>query len=94
MFFAAVAMRDDPSLVGKPVAVGGCALESFASFLTGMTWCAFATVVRCMCMHLQVGGKSMISTANYEARTFGVRSAMPGFIAVRVCQPQHRHNLS
>ena len=86
MFFAAVAMRDDPSLVGKPVAVGGCALESFASFLTG--------IALMRCMHLQVGGKSMISTANYEARTFGVRSAMPGFIAVRVCQPQHRHNLS
>jgi DNA polymerase kappa len=28
-----------------------------------------------------VGGMSMLSTANYEARKFGVRSAMPGFIA-------------
>jgi hypothetical protein len=27
-----------------------------------------------------VGGMSMISTANYEARRFGVRAAMPGFI--------------
>jgi DNA polymerase kappa len=26
-----------------------------------------------------VGGLSMISTANYEARKFGVRSAMPGY---------------
>ena len=52
MFFAAVEMRDDPSLIGKPVAVGG---------------------------------KSMISTANYEARKFGVRSAMPGFIALELC---------
>lgn len=43
-------------------------------------------------MHLQVGGMGMISTANYEARKFGVRSAMPGFIAVRVCQPRHRHH--
>ena len=51
-FFAAVAMRDDPSLVGKPVAVGGDA---------------------------------MISTANYTAREFGVRSAMPGFIARELC---------
>lgn len=51
-FFAAVAMRDDPSLVGKPVAVGGDA---------------------------------MISTANYTARKFGVRSAMPGFIARELC---------
>jgi len=52
MFFAAVEMRDDPSLIGKPMAVGGM---------------------------------SMISTANYEARKFGVRSAMPGFIAVKLC---------
>lgn len=28
-----------------------------------------------------VGGMSMISTANYIARKYGVRSAMPGFIA-------------
>ena len=34
-------------------------------------------------MQSQVGGMGMISTANYKARTFGVRSAMPGFIAVR-----------
>eukprot|EP00475_Leptophrys_vorax_P008516 TRINITY_DN15518_c0_g2_i1.p1 TRINITY_DN15518_c0_g2~~TRINITY_DN15518_c0_g2_i1.p1 ORF type:complete len:573 (+),score=104.49 TRINITY_DN15518_c0_g2_i1:24-1742(+) len=52
MFYAAVAIRDNPSLKGKPVAVGGM---------------------------------SMISTANYEARTFGVRSAMPGFIAKVLC---------
>ena len=53
MFFAAVAMRDDPSLVGKPVAVGGM---------------------------------GMLSTANYEARKYGVRSAMPGFIAKQICK--------
>ena len=34
---------------------------------------------------IAVGGISMISTANYEARKFGVRSAMPGFIARRLC---------
>jgi len=28
---------------------------------------------------------SMISTANYEARKYGVRAAMPGFIAVKLC---------
>jgi DNA polymerase kappa len=28
---------------------------------------------------------SMISTANYEARKYGVRSAMPGFIARKLC---------
>ena len=27
----------------------------------------------------------MISTANYIARKFGVRSAMPGFIAKKLC---------
>ena len=52
MFFAAVEIRDDPSLADKPVAVGG---------------------------------QMMISTANYVARKFGVRSAMPGFIARKLC---------
>ena len=32
-----------------------------------------------------VGGMGMISTANYEARKYGVRSAMPGFIARKLC---------
>ena len=32
-----------------------------------------------------VGSLSMISTANYIARAFGVRSAMPGFIAMKLC---------
>jgi len=32
-----------------------------------------------------VGGASMICTANYVARKFGVRSAMPGFIATKLC---------
>lgn len=32
-----------------------------------------------------VGGMGMISTASYAARAFGVRSAMPGFIAVKLC---------
>lgn len=32
-----------------------------------------------------VGGMSMISTANYVARKFGVRSAMPGFVAKELC---------
>lgn len=34
---------------------------------------------------MAVGGMSMISTANYVARRFGVRSAMPGFIAKKLC---------
>ena len=32
-----------------------------------------------------VGSESMISTANYEARKYGVRSAMPGFIGKKLC---------
>jgi hypothetical protein len=32
-----------------------------------------------------VGGLSMISTANYVARKYGVRSAMPGFIGKHLC---------
>ncbi|KAG1657976.1 hypothetical protein FOA52_008036 [Chlamydomonas sp. UWO 241] len=34
---------------------------------------------------MAVGGIGMISTANYPARKFGVRSAMPGFIAKVLC---------
>lgn len=52
MFFAAVEIRDNPSLADKPVAVGG---------------------------------DSMVSTSNYIARKFGVRAAMPGFIAKKLC---------
>ncbi|KAI3431033.1 DNA polymerase kappa [Psidium guajava] len=51
-FYAAVETLSDPSLKGRPIAVGGL---------------------------------SMISTANYEARRFGVRAAMPGFIARKLC---------
>ncbi|KFK35959.1 hypothetical protein AALP_AA4G060100 [Arabis alpina] len=51
-FYAAVETLSNPSLEGKPMAVGGL---------------------------------SMISTANYEARKFGVRAAMPGFIARKLC---------
>lgn len=51
-FYASVEERDDPSLVGKPMAVGGM---------------------------------DMISTANYVARRFGVRAAMPGFVARKLC---------
>lgn len=32
-----------------------------------------------------VGGMSMLSTSSYEARAFGVRSAMPGFVAKKLC---------
>ena len=33
-----------------------------------------------------VGGVGMISTANYVARRWGVRSAMPGFIGRELCR--------
>jgi DNA polymerase-4 len=54
-FYAAVEMRDDPSLREVPLAVGG------------------------------EGGRGVVTTCNYKARAFGVRSAMPGGEARRLC---------
>lgn len=34
---------------------------------------------------MAVGSYSMLSTSNYVARRFGVRAAMPGFIAKKLC---------
>ena len=34
---------------------------------------------------IAVGSDSMLSTSNYIARQFGVRAAMPGFIARELC---------
>lgn len=55
-FYAAVEMRDNPTLKGKPVAVGG-----------------------------SHEGRGVLTTANYEARKFGLHSAMPTKTALRLC---------
>ncbi|XP_056396211.1 DNA polymerase kappa isoform X2 [Hyla sarda] len=38
---------------------------------------------------MAVGSMSMLSTSNYLARRFGVRAAMPGFIAKKLCPTLH-----
>lgn len=58
-FFAAVEIRDNPSLAGKPVIVGGTGEDGSV--------------------------KGIVSTCSYEARKFGIRSAMPIITAKRLC---------
>ncbi len=55
-FYAAIEMRDDPRLAGRPMAVGGSADH-----------------------------RGVIATCNYEARAYGVRSAMSSRHALKLC---------
>jgi len=53
-FYASIEIRDNPSLKGRPVAIGSL-------------------------------GRGVLCTCNYEARKYGIHSAMPTYKALRKC---------
>ena len=55
-YYAAVEIRENPALKGKPVIVGG-----------------------------NPKGRGVVTTCSYEARKFGIHSAMPAAVAIRRC---------
>ena len=71
MFYAAVEMRDQPHLKEKPMAVGTKAM------LTTSNYKVFSNISRLISFFK--------FTSNHKARKFGVRAAMPGFVAKKLC---------
>lgn len=72
-FYASVEQRDHPELRGKPVLVGG----STRRLKAGEKW----IVAR----EFPTRTRGVVTTASYEARVFGCRSAMPMAEACRLC---------
>jgi DNA polymerase kappa len=89
-FYAAVKERDSPALRGVPMAVGGMGMITTANYQVGGT-----VVVQYPCPRFSVAPLASATPAQpiptqpnptrHQARPYGVRSAMPGFIALRLC---------
>src|SRR4030095_14533465 len=91
-FYASVEQRDDESLRGKPVAVGGPATSrgGVAADHYHRPRCGVRSANACREGEpVGVGGPAAggggVAPASYDARRFGVGSAMPMARAVRLC---------